>query len=73
MSDVIAELMGQVVEMEVELIDMRRLDVVRELRANADRHDHVTITLTAPGARLLAADLEELSMLRMVPPTGEAG
>jgi hypothetical protein len=73
MVDVMAELREQLADTDAEEIDIRRLMFVRDLRDCADRHSYVTVTMAAPVARMIATDLEELTMLRVVPPTGEDG
>jgi hypothetical protein len=73
MADVVAELKWHVDTTEVEDIDAHRLTLVRRLRQTAESYPVVTLQMDAPVARLIAADLEELTMLRVVPPTGETG
>jgi hypothetical protein len=73
MADVVAELLDQVIELEVDLVDVQLLRQAQRLRDAAEMYPSVEIHLTPPAARLLAADLEELAMLRMVPPTGDDG
>ncbi len=77
MADVIADLMDGVDEAleyaEEEGHSLGLLDFVVRLRAIAERGGIVTLQMPAPMARLLAAYLEELALLRAVPPTGEEG
>ncbi len=71
--DVVAELRAQIEELEAEPVDLARLELARELRALADGKTYVILNMQPAFARTLAADLEELSALRIVPPTGDDG
>lgn len=71
--DILAELKAQIEELEVDQIDVARLNLAQQLREMADGKTYVILNMQPAFARLLAADLEELSILRMVPPTGDDG
>lgn len=60
-------------EIELDFCEQSRVRLVQDLRAAADMFSVVQISMAPSAARMIAADLEELTMLRCVPPTGDAG
>lgn len=64
---------GRLEELPDDAVDRRLFPFIQGLRRAADTYDAVFVNMPPAVARLLAADLEELAMLRMVPPTGDAG
>lgn len=58
---------------ELSDLDKARLNLIQALRHAADRATVVRLFLPPTAARMLAYDLEELGMLKHVPPTGAKG
>lgn len=65
--------LAQLDDLEVEEADVTRIRLILSLRHAATASKAVTLVMTPERARELAADLEELTMLHMVPPTGDKG
>lgn len=65
--------LAQLDDLDVDEVDVLRVRLILSLRHAADCSPVVSLVMSPERARELAADLEELTMLHMVPPTGDKG